>query len=110
MTGMSQRYLSVAEVIRLLVEDDTVLLIDSRTAEEFTEGHVPGAISVPINELADFVRSRDVAGAGLLITMCGSTGRGEQAAEILASLGMARTAVLNGGLKAWKEAGQPVVS
>jgi rhodanese-related sulfurtransferase len=84
------------------------LLIDARTAEEFAEGHVPGAINVPIDDLSEFIRNQDAADAGLLITMCGSTGRGEKAAAVLSSLGVKDAAVLDGGLKAWKEAGHPV--
>lgn len=108
MTDMMQRYLSVAEVARLLAKDDTALLIDARTAEEFAEGHVPGAINVPINDLGEFMRNRDAANSRLFITMCGSTGRGEKAAALLSSLGVKDAAVLDGGLKAWKEAGHPV--
>lgn len=85
------------------------MLIDARTAEEYAEGHVPGAVNVPIPDLAEFLQSRDNTAEGLLITMCGSTGRGERASAILASLGVEEIAVLDGGLKAWKEAGFPVV-
>jgi len=108
MNETPEQYIAVSEVERLLREDNTVILIDARTADEFAEGHVPGAINVSIPDLAEFVRNRDHTVGGLLITMCGSTGRGEKAAAALASLGAKYIAILHGGLKAWKEAGYPV--
>ena len=108
MNETPEQYITVTEVERLLREDNNVTLIDARTAKEFAEGHVPGAINVPIPDLAEYTRSGDNAVEGLLITMCGSTGRGEKAAAVLSSLGVEDIAVLDGGLKAWKEAGYPV--
>jgi rhodanese-related sulfurtransferase len=104
----TMNYLLVTELELLLKEDSTVTLIDARTAEEFDEGHVPGAINVPIADLTEFARSRNNASDGPVITMCGSTGRGEKAATALGSEGMKNVQVLQGGLKAWRDAGLPV--
>jgi len=38
---MPAGYVVVSELERLLTEDGTITLIDARTPEEFTEGHVP---------------------------------------------------------------------
>ncbi len=108
MNGTPEQYIAVTDVERLLREGDTAILIDARTAEEFSEGHVPGAINVSISDLSEFVRNRDNASEKLFVTMCGSSGRGEKAAAVLASLGVEDIAVLDGGLKAWKAAGYPV--
>jgi len=110
MSETPEKYIAVTEVERLLREDNSVILIDARTAEEFAEGHVPGAINVSIPDLAEYLQNRDSAAEGLLITMCGSTGRGESAAAILANHGVARVLAMRGGLKSWKEADFPVVT
>jgi rhodanese-related sulfurtransferase len=104
----SVNYLAVNKLERLLKEDSSVTLIDARTSEEFAEGHVPGAINVGIVRLAEFAGSGGNASGGLVVTMCGSAGRGEKAAEILFSHGVGNILVLQGGLKAWKDAGLPV--
>jgi rhodanese-related sulfurtransferase len=45
-------YLNVDQVARLLVsEDSTILLIDLRPPEEFKSFNIPGSINVPYNEL-----------------------------------------------------------
>ena len=108
MDEASADYVIVSELERLLTEDDTITLIDARTSDEFAEGHVPGAINVAISDLTEFAQSRGNASAGLVVTMCGSTGRGEKAAAILDSQGVRNVLVLEEGLKAWRDAGLPV--
>jgi rhodanese-related sulfurtransferase len=108
MNETATNYIEVNDVDRLLKEDSTVVLIDARTAEEFAGAHVPGAINVPITDLAEYTQRPRNAAQECVITMCGSTGRGEKAASILRAHGMANIQVMKGGLKAWREAGFPV--
>lgn len=108
MNGATSKYVAVSELKRLLKDDSAVTLIDARTFEEFEEGHVPVAINVPIANLTEFATRSDDSNDGVIVTMCGSTGRGEKAAAILASHGLENVFVLEGGLKAWRDAGLPV--
>ncbi len=101
-------YVVVNELERLLAGNGTITLIDARTPEEFTDAHVPGAINVSIADLTAFARSHGNAADGPVVTMCGSTGRGEKAAAILGSQGVRNVFVLEGGLKAWRDAGLSV--
>lgn len=101
-------YVSVTDMEHLLREDGAVTLIDARTPEEFAGGHVQGAINVPIADLADFAQKNSKGSENIVITMCGSTGRGEKASAILSSHGLANIKVMKGGLKAWQEAGLPL--
>ena len=107
MNEATPNYVAASDVARLLKDNDAVILIDARTAEEFDEGHASGAVNIPIAALAEFAKSRDIESAGPVITMCGSTGRGEKAAAILDSQGVRNVLVLEGGLKAWRDAGLP---
>lgn len=104
----SMNYVEVDELERLLQEDGSFMLIDARTPEEFADGHVPGAVNIGIVELAEFAESGRDAPQDLVVTMCGSAGRGKKAAEILLSHGFGNVLVLQGGLKAWKDAGFPI--
>lgn len=106
---MSGLYIDVDTVARLLKDSTDTVLIDARTAEEYAAAHALGAINVPIADLPDYAKSQMQAGKEeLIITMCGSAGRGEKAEAILTELGVQGVRVLSGGLKAWKEAGLPV--
>jgi rhodanese-related sulfurtransferase len=102
-------YVAVDALERLLANRGAVTLLDARSPEEYSRGHVPGAINVPIADLLDFARDRLTPSRGPIVTMCGSSGRGEQAAEILTAAGVENVRVLQGGLKAWSEAGFAVV-
>lgn len=108
MNETSTNYIDVNDVERLLREDSTLILIDARTSEEFAGGRVPGAINVPIAKLPDFAQQHRNAPKDFVVTMCGSTGRGEKAASILNSHGVSNVQVMQGGLKAWRGAGLPV--
>ena len=101
-------YVTLSELEILLKEDGTATLIDARTPEEFKEGHAHGAINVPIANMTEVAKSRSGTNDGIVVTMCGSTGRGEKAAEILESGGVHKPLVLEGGLRAWRDAGLPV--
>jgi rhodanese-related sulfurtransferase len=89
----------VAEMLR---HGDTV--IDVREPSEYAEGHVGGAINIPIGalpgaELPD----------GPLITVCSTGRRAERAADMLDELG--RTAFwIDGGTEAWQAKRLPVIT
>ncbi len=44
----------------------------------------------------------------IIVTMCGSSGRGEKAYDELIDAGLINVYALKGGLKAWREAGNQV--
>ncbi|WP_426504481.1 rhodanese-like domain-containing protein [Dactylosporangium sp. McL0621] len=75
--------------------DSTVAVLDVRSPSEYTDGHVPGAVNVPLVEL-DAVAGTDV------VTVCHSGGR-SLAARLLAAAG-ARVQSLAGGTEAWRHA------
>ncbi len=102
------RYLSVSDVaVDGQVPPDT-LLIDVRSPEEYDAAHASGAINVPVDELRAYVAPRRELRMKIIITMCGSSGRGERGYEELIDAGLINVYVLKGGLKAWVEAGGEV--
>lgn len=48
--------LSIDEVLSKM-EDGSIILLDVRPADEFEAGHIPGAVSVPLGELNDFLQT-----------------------------------------------------
>ncbi|MBP6628944.1 MAG: rhodanese-like domain-containing protein [Kofleriaceae bacterium] len=72
--------------------------LDVRSAEEFAAGHLPGAINIPVGELA--ARKAELLGAvGDLardvVVYCASGNRAGKAVPVLAELGLRK--VVNGG-------------
>ncbi len=58
------------------------VVVDTRFASEYSEGHVPGAISASYTRLPDYVRDRVPAGKQLLVH-CGSGARAAAASSYL---------------------------
>jgi rhodanese-related sulfurtransferase len=98
------------------MEDGDAVLIDLREAEEREQGSIPGAIHAPRGMLefyadpaSPYHRPEFDLGRRTILA-CASGGRSALAAATLQRLGYYRVAHLDGGLKAWREAGLPVES
>lgn len=92
-----------------------VLLVDLREPDERAQnGTIPGAIHAPRGMLewwadttSPYHRAEFDPGRRIILH-CASGGRSALAADMLRQLGYARVAHLDGGLKAWKEAGNQI--
>ena len=82
-------------------------LYDVREPDEYTEGHVPGAVLVPLATVPDNVDS--FRGDGLAFLICKSGGRSLRACEILAAQGLDVVNVA-GGTTAWIVSGRHTVT
>ena len=81
-------------------------VIDVREPDEYSEAHVPGAVLIPLGQLAD--RLGELPDGDLLV-ICRSGARSMRACETLAGGGRKGTNVA-GGTLAWIESGRPVLS
>lgn len=83
------------------------VVVDVRTPEEFADGHVPGAVNVPLDQLGaklDTLAPRDAEVA----VICRSGSRSAAASRKLASAGYTKVTDVDGGTLAWISAGKPV--
>jgi rhodanese-related sulfurtransferase len=100
---MSIREISVDELAELLVAGSR--LFDVREHDEFDDGHVPGAVHVPLATVPDNVdRFR---GEGPTFVICRSGARSLRACEYLADRGVEVVNVA-GGTLAWQLSGRTV--
>jgi rhodanese-related sulfurtransferase len=86
------------------------VVVDVRGPESFKEGHIPGAIPIPLEILRqDIPASLIDAKAKSVVVYCGhGQGRGPEGTRLLAKAGFARAANLRSGLEGWKTAGLPL--
>jgi rhodanese-related sulfurtransferase len=91
-----------------LVKQGGIEIIDVRTPEEFSGGHVPGAKNLPIDSIN--ISDPLLAGhdkAKPIYVICASGGRSSAAADELASAGFTTINVL-GGTNAYRDKGYPL--
>lgn len=96
------------EVAAKLVAEGKVIVLDVRTAEEFSEGHIAGATNI------NFMAKDFAAQVGQLdrdkvyLLHCASGGRSKRCLPQLQQLGFKQIYHLEGGFSAWEDAGKPV--
>ncbi|MDG6097840.1 rhodanese-like domain-containing protein [Alteromonas sp. ZYF713] len=83
------------------------LILDVRSAEEFAEGHVPGALNVPHSEIASHLAALGSIQKPVLV-YCRSGRRAGIALEKLTNLGFEQLYHLDGDMQAWQSESLPV--
>jgi rhodanese-related sulfurtransferase len=85
------------------------VLVDVREIEEYEDGHLPGAVNLP---LSTFVEGfRDIPEGKTVVLVCKVGGRSMQAAQFLATqtdLNFTGIVNLDGGTDGWIAGGNPV--
>lgn len=83
------------------------LVLDVRTPAEFAQGHVAGAVNIPLQELkarqAELAPYKDKE----IAVICAVGGRSATATSYLRTEGYAQAYNVLGGTRAWVEAGYP---
>ncbi len=82
-------------------------LYDVREPDEYTEGHVPGAVLIPLGDVPDQVEA--FRGDGLAYVICKSGGRSMRACEVLGAEGLDVVNVA-GGTMGWIVSGRQTVT
>lgn len=85
---------------------DAPVVIDVRTPEEYAAGHIPGAVNIPYDSVAERIAEVDASNGVALYCMVGPRARMGEAALLRA--GYESVLHLEGGLAAWQAAGLPV--
>ncbi len=79
------------------------LALDVREASEFSGGHIPGALHIPLGDLGRLAGK--IPRERAVITYCGHGERSATALSLLKRLGFDRLTNFDGGMDAWEDAG-----
>jgi rhodanese-related sulfurtransferase len=82
------------------------LVVDVRTPKEYAEGHVPGAQSIPLDQLPSRMAELSSHKDAPIYLICESGGRSARASDLLTAAGY-QAVNIDGGTYAWREAGLP---
>jgi rhodanese-related sulfurtransferase/transcriptional regulator with XRE-family HTH domain len=91
----------------VIISAGGVDVVDVREPNEYAEGHVAGARNVPLGDVKADPRRALPDPAVVLI--CAGGVRSQVAAELADGIGLSQVIHVEGGFKAWRAAGLPVV-
>ncbi|MDE2049373.1 MAG: MBL fold metallo-hydrolase [Gammaproteobacteria bacterium] len=95
---------------RVDAHDAGILVLDVRERDAYAIGHIPGARHLPRGQLELRVNDELPDPTLRILTVCEFGRVSTLAAATLRQIGFQRAIALDGGMKAWREAGHPVVS
>lgn len=98
---------NAAQAIQLLNRENGVV-VDVCEPREFSAGHVPNAINLPLSSLKDRLRDLEKHKNKPIIVSCRSGNRSLKGAVILRKHGFATVYNLAGGLLAWERDNLPL--
>ena len=110
-TACGQQNFENAEVQEFaeLIADSNVVVLDVRTAAEFAEGHIQGAVLIDQGQSDFMEKAKATLPTDKTIAVyCRSGRRSANAAGRLADVGY-KCVNLKGGIMAWKKANMPVI-
>ena len=103
-TRGNYRNLSPGEALPL-VKSGTMYILDVRTVPELAGGCLPGAHSIPLNQIRQ--RMAEIP-KGPILVYCASGMRSRRAASMLSQAGHQEIVNLAGGFLSWNHQGLPV--
>ncbi len=94
--------ISPDELRRMLERDEPVVLLDVRTTLEFDRGHLPGARSVPVQQLSSSLDDLQIPDSSIIVAICKTAHRSIPAVRLLRRHGF-EARQLRGGMDAWRK-------
>lgn len=98
----------VSDVLSAMAAGRRVVFVDVRESDEFAEGHIPGALNIPLRDagphLLDQLKSADY-----VVSYCVKDFRGFEMAKALADVGVDNSVIMRPyGIKGWVAMGLPI--
>jgi rhodanese-related sulfurtransferase len=100
---------SISDVKKMIDAKEQIILLDVRDKNEIDEGIIPGAMNLSRGMLEFKAAMMLPDKNARIIVYCGLDLRSPLATKTLNDLGYKNAVNMTGGLKAWKEAGYPLV-
>ncbi len=81
------RQISMDEAVKIMKDEKNYIILDVRRPDEYAEGHIPGAINVPNEEIGTAEIAELPSKSQLILVYCRSGRRSKEASEKLVKLG-----------------------
>ena len=91
-----------------VIEAGGVFVVDVREPDEFTGGHIPEAVNMPLGEMSDYAAFLPEDHEAPILVVCQTGNRSLSGALFLTSLGYRNVRSINGGTHGWLVGGYPI--
>ena len=81
------RQISMDEAVKMMKDEKNYIILDVRRPDEYAEGHIPGAINVPNEEIGSAEIAELPDKSQMILVYCRSGRRSKEAAGKLVKLG-----------------------
>jgi len=98
----------LSEEAQEIIKKGDVVVIDVRTPDEFSAGHIPNAKNIDIKEATFDEKISVLDRSDAYIINCQMGGRSARATAMMEELGFKNVKNLVGGITAWGSAGLPI--
>ena len=95
-----------SEAKNLMAKNKQIFLLDVRTPEEYRQGHLRGAVLIPMGEMER--RIAEVPGNRPVLVYCAGGSRSRAVANFLAERGYRSVYNMSDGIVGWYRNGMPV--
>jgi len=99
----------VGDAAEQVASNPELVIVDVRTVDEYTEGHIAGALNIPLTEVTDHLDMLPNLDDPILV-VCGSGHRSAMAMVALNLLGYDGATSMLSGMSAWTGAGYDVTT
>jgi rhodanese-related sulfurtransferase len=100
--------ISVSDARAMMQSSSNLLVVDVRTTEEYVQGHLKGAINIPLSALP--LRINGLDRNRPILVYCQTGIRSAQASSFLVRAGFTKVYNLEGGITEWINSGYPTIT
>jgi len=99
-------FITLEDLLEIIANKENFKLVEVLTKEEYEQGHIPGALSLPLNELG-YLAKKELKKTDTIVVYCASYScqASTKAAKKLLDLGYSKTLDFKGGKRCWRHAG-----
>jgi len=99
--------ISQQDLAARIADASAPVIFDVRSEDEFASGHVPGAINLPYDQIADRLADQNLDSDDEIVVYCESGRRAAVAEETLRQAGFTGVRHLEGDMRGWRESRLP---
>ena len=105
---LAYKTISASDARTMMQSSANLMVVDVRAPEEYAQGHLEGAVNIPLSDLPLRISSLDPTRP--ILVYCRTGHRSAQASTILVNAGFLQVYNMDGGITAWLNSGYPIVT